>query len=102
MAISDCYPNPLGWTCLHFPDADLTQFSFNVTSLQFTWFVNEFLIAGSFDPILIILSCLPFEQELALKRTREAKEHAQECISNMYEGRPVNIIGTINTVLGLT
>jgi len=42
------------------------------------------------------------KQELALKRTREAKEHAQECISNMYEGRPVNIIGTINTVLGLT
>jgi hypothetical protein len=41
------------------------------------------------------------KQESALKRTREVKEHVQGCISTLYEGRPVNVIGTINTVLGV-
>lgn len=40
-------------------------------------------------------------QESASKRTREVKEHVQSCISTLYEGRPVNVIGTINTVLGV-
>lgn len=41
------------------------------------------------------------KQESALKRTREVKEHVQGCISALYEGRPVNVIGTINTILGV-
>lgn len=41
------------------------------------------------------------KQEAALKRTREVKEHVQRYISTLYEGRPVNVIGTINTVLGV-
>ncbi|KAG0599921.1 hypothetical protein M758_12G187800 [Ceratodon purpureus] len=41
------------------------------------------------------------KQESSLKRTREVKEHVEGCISTLYDGRPVNIIGSINTVLGV-
>ncbi|MCO5574867.1 hypothetical protein L7F22_028660 [Adiantum nelumboides] len=40
------------------------------------------------------------KQEAALRRIRGMKELCEKTISNLYEGRQINIIGEINSVLG--
>lgn len=47
-----------------------------------------------------MLAALWPKQEAALKRTRETKDLCEKAISNLYEGRPINIIGEINSILG--
>ncbi|MCO5583254.1 hypothetical protein L7F22_037163 [Adiantum nelumboides] len=42
------------------------------------------------------------KQEAALRRIRGMKELCEKTISNLYEGRHINIIGEINSVLGQT
>lgn len=41
------------------------------------------------------------KQEAAVTRLRELKQNTEKTISSLYDGRPVNIIGDINTMLGL-
>jgi hypothetical protein len=40
------------------------------------------------------------KQEAAVTRLREVKQNTEKTISSLYDGRPVNIIGDINTMLG--
>lgn len=47
------------------------------------------------------LTLLWSKQDFAVKRTREVKEYVEKSLSALYEGRPVNIIGAINTILGI-